>query len=266
MAERCNYTFGYVQSKEKFESFANIIAGDVGDRAVSMRRSVDLRQNLLSYPIQEQRPWNSCAAHAALALWLYNRNNVAFPPPHQIGWHRIDAGLIPSRAYVYNKARTLMQVPLTEDSGCSFSSAFKVLNEGAPPEFMFQYCDSNLKKVPDESLNVVAQKMRFPFKPLALKGSQEMKTCLSYGAPFVVALTITRLFLSDVKKAISKPPESTQNIYAGHAMLCVGFNKDGFILRNSWGAKWRDAGHCMVSTEYMDSKYCGEAMTLACTN
>jgi C1A family cysteine protease len=30
----------------------------------------------------------------------------------------------------------------------------------------------------------------------------------------------------------------------GHAMTVVGYTAGGFILRNSWGTKWGDGGHC----------------------
>jgi len=31
----------------------------------------------------------------------------------------------------------------------------------------------------------------------------------------------------------------------GHALAIVGYNRKGFILRNSWGYKWADAGHTL---------------------
>ena len=30
----------------------------------------------------------------------------------------------------------------------------------------------------------------------------------------------------------------------GHAMTVVGYNKIGFIIRNSWGPYWGDMGYC----------------------
>ncbi len=31
----------------------------------------------------------------------------------------------------------------------------------------------------------------------------------------------------------------------GHAMAVVGYTKQGFIIRNSWGTRWGDDGHCI---------------------
>ena len=33
----------------------------------------------------------------------------------------------------------------------------------------------------------------------------------------------------------------------GHAMTVVGYNEDGFIIRNSWGEDWGDKGYCYYS-------------------
>lgn len=47
----------------------------------------------------------------------------------------------------------------------------------------------------------------------------------------------------------------------GHAVTIVGYNKDGFIIRNSWGTDWADDGHCVISyEEFMQN--CFEAWTI----
>merc|ERR1712146_203018 len=35
----------------------------------------------------------------------------------------------------------------------------------------------------------------------------------------------------------------------GHAMTIVGYNKFGFIIRNSWVSYWADEGHCLFPYE-----------------
>lgn len=47
----------------------------------------------------------------------------------------------------------------------------------------------------------------------------------------------------------------------GHAVTLVGYNKDGFIVRNSWGTGWGKRGHSILSYEdFMN--YCFEAWTI----
>lgn len=41
-----------------------------------------------------------------------------------------------------------------------------------------------------------------------------------------------------------KPSYRGQKSKGGHAMTIVGYNKDSFIIRNSWGNKWGDKGYC----------------------
>lgn len=37
----------------------------------------------------------------------------------------------------------------------------------------------------------------------------------------------------------------TQHMIGGHAVTCVGWNKEGFIIRNSWGTGWGDSGYTL---------------------
>lgn len=47
----------------------------------------------------------------------------------------------------------------------------------------------------------------------------------------------------------------------GHAVTLVGYNKDGFIIRNSWGEQWADGGHSIISYEEYQNN-CFEAWTI----
>ena len=46
----------------------------------------------------------------------------------------------------------------------------------------------------------------------------------------------------------------------GHAVMIVGYTKDGFIIRNSWGEQWADNGHVIIPFDEFDD-YCFEAWT-----
>lgn len=41
----------------------------------------------------------------------------------------------------------------------------------------------------------------------------------------------------------TKPVNPTDKRKGGHAVTVVGYNKKGFILRNSWGSNWGDNGY-----------------------
>ncbi len=39
-----------------------------------------------------------------------------------------------------------------------------------------------------------------------------------------------------------KPAHQGQEVIGGHAILLTGWNRDGFIIRNSWGSSWNGSG------------------------
>lgn len=44
-------------------------------------------------------------------------------------------------------------------------------------------------------------------------------------------------------KQMWRPAKKGDAVQAGHAMTAVGWTKEGFIIRNSWGAQWGDNGY-----------------------
>ena len=58
---------------------------------------------------------------------------------------------------------------------------------------------------------------------------------------------------------IWKPQYSGQPILGGHAMCCVGYNKDSFIIRNSWSIQWGDRGYTFFN--FNDWSFLMEAWT-----
>ncbi|PTX60376.1 papain like protease [Kordia periserrulae] len=54
----------------------------------------------------------------------------------------------------------------------------------------------------------------------------------------------TVTFLRTVK------PTPTYNPYGGHVVTIVGYDAEGFIIKNSWGADWRYFGYERISFDY----------------
>lgn len=49
---------------------------------------------------------------------------------------------------------------------------------------------------------------------------------------------------------------SGRDYAGGHCTLCVGYNKKGFIIRNSWGTSWADHGYITIPyDEYEDAVF-----------
>lgn len=47
----------------------------------------------------------------------------------------------------------------------------------------------------------------------------------------------------------------------GHAVTIVGYNDEGFIIKNSWGRSWGDHGYAVISYDY-HSLWCSSAMII----
>lgn len=54
--------------------------------------------------------------------------------------------------------------------------------------------------------------------------------------------------------------EKTDSFLGGHAISIVGYDKDGFIIRNSWGTTFGEKGYCKL--KYTDFNYFYEVWTI----
>jgi C1A family cysteine protease len=44
-------------------------------------------------------------------------------------------------------------------------------------------------------------------------------------------------------------------VYGGHAVAIVGYDKDWFLIRNSWGEDWGEKGFVYVSAKYFERAF-----------
>lgn len=78
-------------------------------------------------------------------------------------------------------------------------------------------------------------KMKLGFNKYAIVGSEIMaKSAIMYHGPILVALNV---------KSEGDEFWNGNKSVGGHAVSFIGWNKDGFILRNSWGISYGDGGY-----------------------
>lgn len=82
---------------------------------------------------------------------------------------------------------------------------------------------------------------------------EELKTSLSENGPCIINFQIYN------RTSRMWYPTDSRKIIGMHSMLVVGYNWDGFILRNSWGVNWGDEGYCIFP--YSDWKWKWEVVT-----
>lgn len=68
---------------------------------------------------------------------------------------------------------------------------------------------------------------------------EELDVALNKNGPCIIAVPV----YNHGKRMWFK--EEGQKYSGGHAMLIVGRNSKGYIIRNSWGKTWGDKGHCI---------------------
>lgn len=74
-----------------------------------------------------------------------------------------------------------------------------------------------------------------------------IKSALVENGPCLVVLPVYNYTSTFWKKI------GSQNLIGYHCVVIIGYDSNGFILRNSWGSKWNNDGHTLLSYSDFDS-------------
>ncbi|XP_031622652.1 cathepsin L1-like [Contarinia nasturtii] len=74
--------------------------------------------------------------------------------------------------------------------------------------------------------------------------------------PVSVSIDATHYSFRFYSSGIYFEPECMSQDVNGHAVLAVGYNKDYYIVKNSWGEKWGEGGYIRISR---NKNHCGIA-------
>ena len=106
---------------------------------------------------------------------------------------------------------------------------------GAPTEAAYPFGSDH---APDA--DVIREAGEYKVKEYAqVKTIEAVKLALAEDGPCYIAFPV---YNHGTRMWFQRPGEERQG---GHAMTLVGYNAEGFIIRNSWGASWGDGGHCV---------------------
>ncbi len=82
-----------------------------------------------------------------------------------------------------------------------------------------------------------------------------LKGCLAHGHPVVFGFQVYESFESQqVASTGDVPlPSTGEQLLGGHAVMAVGYDDSTsrFLVRNSWGANWGQAGYCTMPYPYL---------------
>jgi C1A family cysteine protease len=194
------------------------------------------------------RPWHqgrllSCSAHAAAAALQHARRRA--------GRDRA----VPSRLFLYY---TALQKAGAGGGGAypvGLRDTWRAVNKwGAPPEPAWPYPRRRWRRAVEdppprayEAARPVAGTIRYERIP----GNDVdlVRASLSEGVPVACSIAVFRGFrrLRGAGATMRVPSPQEQPIDR-HSVLAVGYD-DGaaaLIVRNSWGLRWGDAGHCRM--------------------
>ena len=202
-------------------------------RPVVITNTVDLTP---SFPrVFDQGHSNSCTANAIASVVNFHekqQNNKS---------HLI------SRLDLYYQSRTDPKV----DRGTTFERSMRVLeNNGICDENMWRYDWKQSTSEPSKRC-VSHRKVHSGIKPFKIPSNSY---CILYAVrmnhPVIIGTMLTKSFdNSDITVPTMKEP-----IVSKHAMVVVGVTADNeyFVIRNSWGDKWKYKGYITVPHEFVD--------------
>ena len=176
------------------------------------------KQKLVSPAVIDLREWDlppkdqgsmpMCAAYAA-ASYVEN-----------ILWRKNCYPTEVKPAWIYKAAKQIDGYP--NEDGTTLTAVLQaILDRGI---FDKEYCKIKILRTPEQVKLAIHQ----------------------YGTCLVGVMVTKEYYLCNEKKH-SVCGEGEQTAMGGHALQCVGFNRDGFICRNSWGRKYGYDGNFIIA-------------------
>jgi C1A family cysteine protease len=204
--------------------------------------SVDLRENCP--PIYDQGNLGSCTANALAGLLEFDEMKAGVSP----SW-------TPSRLFIYYNERALEGSP-DSDSGAQLRDGIKVVvSEGVCPETEWPYEIDRFAERPPAKAYKDAQRERVSSYMRIPQSLVQMKACLAEGFPFVFGFTVFTSMETDIvsQDGMIPLPQPQDSLLGGHAVCAVGYDDRHhfFIIRNSWGEGWGDAGYGYLPYAYL---------------
>jgi C1A family cysteine protease len=205
--------------------------------------SVDLRTKCP--PVYDQGQLGSCTANAIGGAIQFDRLKQQLEPD-----------FVPSRLFIYYNERVI-ENDVSADNGAQIRDGIKaVATVGACDEKLWPYDINKFAQKPPQAAYSAAADTKAASYCRVARSLMQMKGCLASGYPFVLGFTVYEAFESDdmARTGILNLPDlSTEKPLGGHAVLAVGYDEPSqrFIVRNSWGSDWGQAGYFTMPYTYL---------------
>lgn len=179
---------------------------------------VDHRNKL--QPIRNQGEQGSCAAQTAACMKEWQEY-------YDVGFNKYM-----SPQFIYNNRTN------QDSEGMYGRDVMIILSKlGSCSEETYPYYTLELPQ--DISKSVKEEAMKYKIKSYAqIKTIEGLKKALYINGPCYISFPVYNH--SDTMWK----PKNGEKRQGGHAMTIVGYNEEGFIIRNSWGPYWSNNGYC----------------------
>jgi C1A family cysteine protease len=215
-------------------------------------KQIDLRH--YCSPIESQGELGACTACALVGNLEYLKK---FKQQKIINF---------SKLFLYYHER-MVRGTVNQDSGASLRDGIKTLVKiGDCLESLWPYKISKYKVKPPQKAYTDAQNYQIT-NYYRLHSLTEMKHTLSDGYPFVFGFAVYESLESALvtETGIIPLPQPEERVLGGHAVMAVGYNdsKAQFIIKNSWGQVWGNAGYGFMPYTYLtNSKLSADFWTI----
>jgi C1A family cysteine protease len=213
--------------------------------------SVDLRPECP--PVFNQLQTSSCEGNALAELYDFlalRAMRLKYPTPEEFS----AVTFVPaSRRFIYYNT-CASEGDAGKDGGVmSAADGCKMMMKvGVCDENICPFSEADITVVPSHAAYAEAYHHKITGY-LELETLADMQNCLSQGYPFACGIAVYDSFMSDAvaQSGIIPMPGPTETYQGGHEISIVGYIGSQFILRNSWGADWGQAGYAMIDFAYL---------------
>ena len=223
--------------QEAFES--GVISGEK-----DIPEECDLREDW--WDIRDQGETGACVGFATadgVLRWHYTKKEM------------IDEGVKISPRFIWMANKETDQItdyPTTfiEKAGTQTKLAIGIArNFGAVTEDVLPM-EGPLYTGSTQSFYIIAAQLRITSYHNLGTDMDKWRFWLAHQGPILTRLNIDETFLQANPSDPYLKNYDDQNRYGGHAVALVGYDKNHFIVRNSWGESWGDKGFGYTSIDY----------------
>jgi hypothetical protein len=175
-------------------------------------------------------------------------------------WHYVKEGKSPKNEkpaarfiWMANKETdTITNYPSTflDSAGTQTKLALKVArNFGCVPDKVLPM-DGRLTLIPPNRFYATASRYRIASYHNLGRDLNAWRHWLAFQGPILTRLGVDRTWDQATQNRGVLDTYKPNTVRGGHAVCLVGYTKDNFIVRNSWGTQWGDKGFAYASNEY----------------